>query len=192
MNAPGVPARARQRVDGRRRGLLPGLGVRAAHRAPPLGHDGVPRRAQHRPAAGAVRRSASARATFFTLGWIAERYPSLVREIVDARARTGQPRARRTSARASSRRAEFRADVEGARKKLEDIGGVAVRGYRAPSFSIGHGNLWAFDCLAEAGLRLQLEHLSGAARSLRHAGRAALRAPRRRTACSNCRSRRPA
>jgi len=91
-----------------------------------------------------------ARATFFTLGWIAERYPSMVREIVK---RGHELASHGTSHRRASEqsRGEFRTDIEGARKKLEDIGGVAVRGYRAPSFSIGHGNLWAFDCLAEAG-----------------------------------------
>jgi len=91
-----------------------------------------------------------ARATFFTLGWIAERYPAMVREIVSR----GHELASHGTAhhRASDQSpAEFRGDIEGARKKLEDIGGVLVRGYRAPSFSIGHGNLWAFDCLAEAG-----------------------------------------
>ena len=91
-----------------------------------------------------------ARATFFTLGWIAERYPAMVREIVGR----GHELASHGTAhhRASDQSpAEFRGDIEGARKKLEDIGGVLVRGYRAPSFSIGHGNLWAFDCLAEAG-----------------------------------------
>jgi len=91
-----------------------------------------------------------ARATFFTLGWIAERYPSMVREIVG---RGHELASHGTSHRRASEqsRAEFRSDIEGARKKLEDTGGVGVRGYRAPSFSIGHGNLWAFDCLAEAG-----------------------------------------
>lgn len=90
------------------------------------------------------------RATFFTLGWIAERYPALVREIVAAGhelASHGQSHLRASE---QSREA-FRADVESARKKLEDLGGVAVRGYRAPSFSIGHSNLWAFDCLKAAG-----------------------------------------
>ena len=89
-------------------------------------------------------------ATFFTLGWIAERYPALVREIVAAGhelASHGQSHLRASD---QSREA-FRSDVEGARKKLEDLGGVPVRGYRAPSFSIGHSNLWAFDCLTEAG-----------------------------------------
>jgi polysaccharide deacetylase family protein (PEP-CTERM system associated) len=91
-----------------------------------------------------------ARATFFTLGWIAERYPALVREIVAAGhelASHGQSHLRASE----QSRADFRSDIEGARKKLEDIGGAAVRGYRAPSFSIGKANLWAFECIAEAG-----------------------------------------
>ncbi|HCN70136.1 MAG TPA: polysaccharide deacetylase family protein, partial [Candidatus Accumulibacter sp.] len=46
---------------------------------------------------------------------------------------------------------EFSADIRRAKLLLEDISGQQVRGYRAPSFSIGAGNLWAFDCLAEAG-----------------------------------------
>ena len=89
-------------------------------------------------------------ATFFTLGWIAERYPSLVRRLVAAGhelASHGQGHLRASD----QSRADFLGDVEGARKKLEDIGGVAIRGYRAPSFSIGEANLWAFDCLLEAG-----------------------------------------
>jgi polysaccharide deacetylase family protein (PEP-CTERM system associated) len=91
-----------------------------------------------------------ARATFFTLGWIAQRYPALVRRLVD----NGHELASHGDShlRASEQsRGDFRGDVERARKMLEDIGGVAVRGYRAPSFSIGRSNLWAFDCLAEAG-----------------------------------------
>ena len=91
-----------------------------------------------------------AKATFFTLGWIAERYPSVVRDMVahgHELASHGQSHLRATE----QSHAEFRSDVECARKRLEDVGGVAVRGYRAPSFSIGRGNLWAFDCLADAG-----------------------------------------
>ena len=117
-----------------------------------------------------------AKATFFTLGWIAERYPSMVREIVAQGHELGSHGLSHLRASDQSH-AEFRSDVEGARKLLEDIGGVQVRGYRAPSFSIGQANLWAFDCIAAAGLSLQLERLSGAARSLRHAGRTALRLP---------------
>ena len=48
---------------------------------------------------------------------------------------------------------EFDNDIRDAKRLLEDTAGVAVRGYRAPSFSIGNGNLWAFDRIAEAGYR---------------------------------------
>ncbi|HCV12871.1 MAG TPA: DUF3473 domain-containing protein [Candidatus Accumulibacter phosphatis] len=90
------------------------------------------------------------RATFFTLGWIAERYPQLVRRIADgghevASHGFGHQRASDLS------KTEFSADIRRAKLLLEDISGQQVRGYRAPSFSIGAGNLWAFDCLAEAG-----------------------------------------
>jgi len=92
------------------------------------------------------------RATFFTLGWVAERYPQLVRRIVAgghelASHGYGHQRASDLS------EAEFAADVGAAKKLLEDISGEEVKGYRAPSFSIGEGNLWAFDCLARAGYR---------------------------------------
>jgi polysaccharide deacetylase family protein (PEP-CTERM system associated) len=94
--------------------------------------------------------AAGARATFFTLGWIAERHPALVRRIVAGghelashgwehiRADTQDP-------------AAFRADVERTRLTLEDIGGVPVVGYRAATFSIGARNQWAFQVLQEAG-----------------------------------------
>lgn len=90
------------------------------------------------------------RATFFTLGWVAERYPALVRRIVAgghelASHGYGHERA------SDLDHAAFRHDVSRAKGLLEDIGGVPVRGYRAPSFSIGSANLWAFDVLAETG-----------------------------------------
>ena len=93
-----------------------------------------------------------AKATFFTLGWIAERHPAIVRAIVDAGHELashgyGHQRASDQS------RAEFTADIVRAKQLLEDIGGVAVRGYRAPSFSINQDNLWALDCIREAGYR---------------------------------------
>ena len=92
------------------------------------------------------------KATFFTLGWLAQRYPALVRSIVEsghelASHGFGHERASDLS------EAAFKEDIVLAKKLLEDIGGVEVKGYRAPSFSIGEGNLWAFDCLAEAGYR---------------------------------------
>ena len=92
------------------------------------------------------------KATFFTLGWIAERYPQLVRNIVQgghelASHGYGHDRA------SDLDEATFFDDVTRAKKLLEDIGGTPVQGYRAPSFSIGVGNLWAFDALARAGYR---------------------------------------
>ncbi|MBB5018880.1 polysaccharide deacetylase family protein (PEP-CTERM system associated) [Chitinivorax tropicus] len=89
-------------------------------------------------------------ATFFTLGWIAERYPQLVRRIVAeghelASHGYGHLRASDQSP------TEFSEDVVRAKKLLEDLGGVAVKGYRAPSFSIGAANLWALDTLKQAG-----------------------------------------
>ena len=92
----------------------------------------------------------SAKATFFTLGWVAERYPHLVREIVGRGhelASHGYGHLRATD----QTEIEFRTDVTHAKKLLEDLSGVAVTGYRAPSFSIGARNLWAFDVLNDAG-----------------------------------------
>lgn len=92
------------------------------------------------------------KATFFTLGWIAERYPQVVRDIVAqghelASHGYGHERASDLSQTA------FRDDVTRAKQLLEDLGGVPVLGYRAPSFSIGTGNLWALDELARTGYR---------------------------------------
>jgi polysaccharide deacetylase family protein (PEP-CTERM system associated) len=92
------------------------------------------------------------RATFFTLGWVAERYPQLVRRIVAG----GHELASHgySHQRASDlNRNELWQDVSRAKQLLEDLSGRAVPGYRAPSFSIGTGNLWAFDVLARAGHR---------------------------------------
>lgn len=93
---------------------------------------------------------ADASATFFTLGWIAERYPQVVRRIVDnghelASHGYGHQRASDLAP------TEFRADITRAKRLLEDIGGVAVRGYRAPSFSINRDNWWAVAELEDAG-----------------------------------------
>lgn len=91
-----------------------------------------------------------ARATFFILGWVAERYPQLVRRI----AREGHEIASHGYAheRASAQaRDHFLADIVLAKAVLEDIAGERVCGYRAPSFSIDKTNPWAHDCIAEAG-----------------------------------------
>jgi len=92
------------------------------------------------------------KATFFTLGWIAERYPQLVRQIVHEGhelASHGYGHERATD----QTEAAFFADIQLAKIVLEDLADCEVNGYRAPSFSIGTGNLWAFDCLARAGYR---------------------------------------
>lgn len=94
----------------------------------------------------------SVKATFFTLGWVAERYPHIIRKIVDGGhelASHGMSHMRVSD----QNRAEFTNDVVSSKKLLEDIGGTAVKGYRAPSFSIGEGNLWALEVLHEAGYK---------------------------------------
>ena len=92
------------------------------------------------------------KATFFTLGWVAQRYPGMVRRIVDAgheiashgwehvRVNTQTP-------------LEFRDDIERTRKLLQDLSGEPVLGYRAASYSIGAAESWAWEQLAEAGYR---------------------------------------
>jgi polysaccharide deacetylase family protein (PEP-CTERM system associated) len=93
-----------------------------------------------------------ARATFFTLGWIAERHPDLVRRIAAAGHEIASHGYAHERASAQTREA-FLADITLAKAVLEDISGQAVTGYRAPSFSIDASNLWAHDCIALAGYR---------------------------------------
>lgn len=92
------------------------------------------------------------KATFFTLGWVAERHPALVRRIVAAGHELASHGWDHTRADAQDP-ATFRADVLRTRLTLEDVGGVAVTGYRAATFSIGARNLWAFAELEAAGYR---------------------------------------
>ncbi len=91
-----------------------------------------------------------ARATFFVLGWVAERYPALVRRIVDAGHEIGSHGMQHVRI-TEQTRDEFRADAEATRKLLQDVSGSEVVGYRAASFSIGRDNLWALDVLQEIG-----------------------------------------
>ena len=93
---------------------------------------------------------AQVKATFFTLGWVAQRHPALIRRIADAghevashgydhaRVFTFTPR-------------EFAEDIRRAREILEDCSGQKITGYRAPSFSIDQRSLWAFEELAAQG-----------------------------------------
>jgi polysaccharide deacetylase family protein (PEP-CTERM system associated) len=93
-----------------------------------------------------------AHATFFTLGWIAERHGEMVRRIIACGHELASHGYVHERATALDRDAFF-ADISLAKAVLEDIGGTEVQGYRAPSFSIGQDNLWAYDCLARAGYR---------------------------------------
>jgi polysaccharide deacetylase family protein (PEP-CTERM system associated) len=93
----------------------------------------------------------SARATFFTLGWVAERFPHLVREIVAGghevacHSHLHRPLWRLTPE-------EFRADTRRSLQALEQASGKKVVGYRAPTFSVVERTLWAIEILAEEGL----------------------------------------
>lgn len=89
-------------------------------------------------------------ATFYVLGWIAERFPQLVRQIVDAGhelASHGYSHVRVVDQTPQ----QFMQDVTRTKKLLEDTGGQAVVGYRAASYSIGADNLWALDVLGDTG-----------------------------------------
>ncbi len=92
------------------------------------------------------------RSTMFVLGWVAERAPDLVREIH----RAGHELAihgydhRRVTEQTPD---EFRADVRAAKRLLEEIAGVEVEGYRAPTYSIVKETLWATEILLEEGFR---------------------------------------
>ncbi|MFL0356468.1 XrtA system polysaccharide deacetylase [Erythrobacter sp. GH1-10] len=93
---------------------------------------------------------ADVKATFFTLGWVAERHPAMIRWIVDAGheiASHGYDHARVFT----FDRAQFAEDIRKARAILEDASGQRVTGYRAPSFSIDARTPWAFEELAEQG-----------------------------------------
>jgi polysaccharide deacetylase family protein (PEP-CTERM system associated) len=94
--------------------------------------------------------AAGVKATFFTLGWVAVRFPALIRRIVDdghELASHGWDHTRVDQ----QTPAKFRADVGRTRALLEDTGGVAVTGYRAATFSIGARTMWAFPILQQEG-----------------------------------------
>src|SRR3954466_80780 len=107
----------------------------------------LPRRVEHNSdAVLALFEEAGVKATFFTLGWVAARHPALIRRIVAGGhelASHGWAHQRVFTMNADA----FRADIDRARKTLEDAGGVAITGYRAPSFSIDARTPWAHPIL---------------------------------------------
>ncbi len=90
------------------------------------------------------------KATFFVLGWVAHRYPQLIKRIVEQGhelASHGWDHVRIIK----MTKDEFREDIIKTKKLLEDLSGTEIKGYRAPSYSIGTKNLWALDILQETG-----------------------------------------
>ena len=90
------------------------------------------------------------RGTFFILGWVAERFPSLVREIASCGHELASHGFHHQLLYTLTPD-QFREDVRRAKAAIEDAGGRQVRGYRAPSFSIVESSLWALDVLIEEG-----------------------------------------
>ena len=92
------------------------------------------------------------KATFFTLGWIAQRHPQMVKRLIEQGhevASHGWSHVRVTQQSPD----QFREDVVRTKAELEDLTGQQVLGYRAASYSIGRDNLWALDILNETGHR---------------------------------------
>lgn len=94
--------------------------------------------------------SAGAKATFFALGWVAERFPGLIREIV-ARGHELASHGYDHAKVFDQSRAEFRDDALRTKRILEDVAGAPVVGYRAAGFSIDRRSPWAHETLAEIG-----------------------------------------
>lgn len=88
--------------------------------------------------------------TYFVLGWVAERWPQLVRDIQDAGHELGTHGQDHRRVTTLSPR-EFREDIRRSKQTIEDVSGVEVIGYRAPSYSIVRETMWAMDVLAEEG-----------------------------------------
>lgn len=93
---------------------------------------------------------AGVKATFFTLGWVAERFPDLIRRIVSDGHELASHGWNHTRVDSQGPEA-FRTDIRRTRAVLEDVGGVEVTGYRAATFSIGARNMWAYPILREEG-----------------------------------------
>jgi polysaccharide deacetylase family protein (PEP-CTERM system associated) len=93
---------------------------------------------------------AGCKATFFTLGWVAEQHPGIVRQVAE-RGHEIACHSMRHRIVFEMKPEEFREDTLQAKRLLEDCSGTPVRGYRAPSFSITQDSLWALGILAELG-----------------------------------------
>lgn len=94
----------------------------------------------------------NAKSTFFILGWVAEAFPDLIKDI---HARGHEIASHGTNHRRATTlsREQLKEDISSSLNLLEDLTGEKVIGYRAPSFSIGKTNEWAFELLVELGLK---------------------------------------
>ena len=91
--------------------------------------------------------------TFFILGWVAERFPDLVSELHSRGHEIGSHSYWHRLIYSQSPE-EFREDLKRSRDVLQDLLGVRIRSYRAPSFSITQKSLWALEILAEEGFTI--------------------------------------
>ncbi|MEH6814826.1 MAG: polysaccharide deacetylase family protein, partial [Motiliproteus sp.] len=91
-------------------------------------------------------------ATFFILGWVAERYPELIKKIASAGHEVASHGYNHQRINLLSQK-QFQEDIRSAKQLLEDLTGHEVKGYRAPSFSFSEQTPWTFDELLEAGYR---------------------------------------
>ncbi len=101
----------------------------------------------------AVLERRNLKATFFCLGWIAERYPEVIRQIAELGHEVGSHTQFHQLAYEQSPR-EFAEDVGRSVKVLQDVTGGPIRCFRAPGFSIGEKNKWAFEILANLGIEI--------------------------------------
>lgn len=93
---------------------------------------------------------ADVKATFFTLGWVADRFPALIRRIAEQGHEVASHGCDHKRVFQMTPE-EFASDIAASKARLEDAGGVAVTGYRAPNFSIDKRTPWAHAALSEAG-----------------------------------------
>jgi polysaccharide deacetylase family protein (PEP-CTERM system associated) len=96
--------------------------------------------------------ASGAKATFFTLAWVAKRYPQMLRRIADAGHEVASHGVEHRRADSQSR-ADLLDDLKSSKALLEDVSGKHVKGYRAASFSVTRKNLWALEAIAEAGYK---------------------------------------
>jgi len=93
---------------------------------------------------------AGVRSTFFVLGWVAERYPSLIRRIAEQGHEVASHGYNHQLLYMLTPK-QFREDVRSAKAAIENAAGRAVLGYRAPSYSVIESSMWAIDVLIEEG-----------------------------------------